>query len=82
LRWLRSLRWLWQVAVAGLAVGLALMAYEQYRGRTRAELVRSVVTFSDVAALPGPEVLRDFDAIKKLPQTAPADDDELLAALK
>jgi len=43
-------------------------------------LAQSVVTVSGVASLPGPKILKDFEAIRALDQTPP--DVELLRLLK
>jgi len=82
LRWLWSFGRAWQGVVAGLVVGLALLAYSQHRVQSRAELARSVATISALAPLPALEAFQDFDSIKSLPAAPLAEQDELLAALK
>jgi len=54
-----------------------------FHGQTvrRAELRDSVVAVSAVKSLPSPEVLRDFDVIRALDQTPPADE-QLLTLLQ
>jgi len=78
--------WLWhsllpKAAVAAVALVVGLFSYEEHRSVQRAELARNVAVISGFAATQNPEVLKDFDAIRRLGQTAPADE-ELLALLK
>jgi anti-sigma factor RsiW len=79
--WHWPLRWLPKAAFAGLVLGAGLFSYYQVQAAKRAEFARSVATVSGVSSLPSPEILKDFDAIYVLDQTAPADE-ELLALLK
>jgi anti-sigma factor RsiW len=79
-------RWLWhsllpKAAVAAVALVVGLFSYEEHRAVQRAELARNVAVISGFAATQNPEALMDFDAIRRLGQTAPADE-ELLALLK
>ena len=79
--WTRG-RWLPKVAVAAVVLGTGLFSYEQAaRAARRAEYAKSVTAVSDVASLPGPDVLKDFDAIR-VSNPTPVADEELLAALK
>jgi hypothetical protein len=83
-RWQLWVRWRWlpRMAVAAVVLVAGLFSYEQAtRAARRAEYAKSVAAVSDVASLPGPEVLKDFDAIRvSNPSSAP--DEELLSALK
>jgi hypothetical protein len=45
------------------------------------QLAKSVAAISEVSSLPGPEILKDFDAIRQLTPTPPPDT-ELLALLQ
>jgi anti-sigma factor RsiW len=79
---------------ARLATGLAVVAVagvlsiQQYRKAERQEMVRSVASFTDMAAVMSPEqkpglVFQDFEAIQRL--TVPSESDldlELLVALQ
>jgi anti-sigma factor RsiW len=75
-------RWLPKVAVTVVVLGAGLFSYQQVaRAARRAEYAKSVTAVSDVASLPGPDVLKDFDAIR-VSNPTPVADEELLAALK
>jgi anti-sigma factor RsiW len=78
--------WSWQVLLPRAAVvvavaGLGLFAYQRYEVVERAKLARSVTAVWDAKSLPSPQVLADFDAIRRLSKTPPPDE-ELLALLK
>ena len=81
--WLRRLwiRWVPATAGAALALGVGLISYHEIRDARRIELVRSAATLSEVASLPSPQVLEDFDAIHAMSQRPTADED-LLKALQ
>jgi hypothetical protein len=68
-------------AFAMLLVMAGLFSLNEARAAKRAQLARSVAAVSQVASLPGPDVLKDFDAIQHL-NSAPPPDTELLALLK
>lgn len=70
-----------KAALASVFVAMTLMAYREARFQKRQRLARSVETVSQVASLPGPEILQDFDAIQQL-NRSPAPDLELLALLQ
>jgi anti-sigma factor RsiW len=69
------------LATAAVAVAVGLLVHLRLQESRRAELARALATVSGVAAVPDPAVLRDFDAIRRLGQTPPADE-ELLALMK
>ena len=84
----RGFNWKWvlhsllpKAAFAAIAICAGLISYHEGREAKRAELARSVAAVSQVASLPSPEILKDFDAIQQL-NTAPPPDAELLALLK
>src|SRR6266850_172994 len=78
--WWQRLTWVPKAALASLVVVAGFLTY--FHGQTvrRAELRDSVVAVSAVKSLPSPEVLRDFDVIRALDQTPPADE-QLLTLL-
>ena len=78
--------WSWRVLLPRAAVvmavaSLSLFAYQRYEVIVRAKLARSVAAVLNAQPLPSPQVLADFDAIRRLSKTPPADE-ELLALLK
>ena len=75
------LSWLPKAALAALVVGSGLVSYQNHQLTKRKALALSVAAVSDVASLPSPDILEDFDAVRALKQTPPADVD-LLALLK
>ena len=78
----RRWRWLPRAAFAAVVLSAGLVSYQQVaKAARRVEYARSVAVVSEVSSLPGPDVLKDFDAIRVLNPTPPADE-ELLAALK
>lgn len=80
LDWLR-LRWVPKVAFAAIVFGAGLVMYHQGQATHRKNLVESVAAVSAVSSLPGPDILKDFDAIRAL-NAAPAPDEQLLAILQ
>ena len=78
-RHLLLLRWRWGVAAA-LLISLGLF---ELRTAKRAQFDKQLrMVSSDLARLPGPEVLEDFDAIARLQEVSVTSDEELLAAFK
>ncbi len=80
LPWLRR-RWLPRSAFAVIVVGASLLTYHQVQATHRRHLVQSLAAVSAVSSLPGPDILKDFDAIRALNPT-PAPDEQLLAVLQ
>jgi hypothetical protein len=71
-----------KAAAAMLVVGLSLLAYQRHQVVTRVKVAESLVAVADVRSLPtNPEILKDFEAIRRLSQTTRADE-ELLALLQ
>jgi hypothetical protein len=87
-------RWLPKAAVASvvLVAGLVGLQYHQHeQHEKRLQYARSVATITDVASLPSPAILQDFDAIHALNQVTVPDeamnpvvvpDEELLKAFQ
>ena len=78
--------WSWRVFLPRLAVAvgvacLGLFASQRYAGIQRARLARNVAAVLSVQPPPSPQLLADFDAIRRLNRTPPPDE-ELLALLK
>jgi len=74
-------RWLPRAAFAAAVVGAGLVAYRQVQAAHQRKLAESVAVVSGVAAVPSPDVLKDFDAIQALQPTA-RPDEQLLAVLQ
>jgi anti-sigma factor RsiW len=89
-------RWLPKVALASvvLVAGLLGLQYHQHeQHEKRVQYARSVATITDVASLPSPAILQDFDAIHAMnqvivpdeamnPVVVPVPDEELLKAFQ
>jgi hypothetical protein len=77
---------LWRPLLRRAALALVLVAagvfgFHRHQVDSRAKLGRNIAAISSVAAEPGPEVLQDFEAIRRLDQM-PRPDEQLLALLK
>jgi len=62
-------RWLPRMGFAVVVLGAGLFSYHQVRMDQRRAYLRSVEVVSDVASLPSPKILEDFDAIRALNAT-------------
>jgi hypothetical protein len=82
----RVKQWFWRpaprVAWALLIAGLLGFGYHQHQTNVRGEMAKGLSVLANVAALSDPAVLQDFDAIQRLSQLAPSDDEELYALLQ
>jgi anti-sigma factor RsiW len=82
----RVKQWFWRpaprVAWALLVVGLLGFGYHQHQTNVRGEMAKGLSVLANVAALSDPAVLQDFEAIRRLAQSAPGDDEELYALLQ
>lgn len=79
--WLAWRRWLPRLAVACAVLALSLVGLRQYESHARQRMAESVAVISPLGALPHPEALADFDAIR-LMGSEPSADLELLALLQ
>lgn len=78
--WLVSIqRWLPKAAIACLAVSFGLFTYEQHQMKTRAAMARSVAELTAIVSASNPELLEDFEPIRRLSDPEPKADVELLA---
>lgn len=78
--------WLWRsllpkAALAAVFVGMSVMAFREAVYQKEQRFARGLKTVSAVSALPGPDILKDFDVIQQL-QPTPPPDIELLALLQ
>ncbi len=69
-------------ALALTVVSVSFVSWQQYDLHHRKQMAESVAKVSEVAALPSLDVLKDFEAIRRLSQTSPESDMDLLAALQ
>ncbi len=84
--WLPFRPWTWKHLVPRLAFGLVIacagfLSYQQLHRVQNEKIARSASVLSEVAAVPGADALRDFEAIRAL-DTSPAADEELLRLLQ
>lgn len=70
-----------RVAVAMLALGVGMFGYQHHAQAERRAYAHSVEAVTQVASLPAPDVLKDFETIRHMSAT-PAADHELLALLQ
>jgi len=77
--WFRRLgpRLAWSVGL----LAVALLVWQQHGATQRERVVAGAASVLQASALPGPEMLQDFDAIHQLSQLPPSTDLELLSAL-
>jgi hypothetical protein len=78
-----------RIAWAAAALLLVLAAFQQYHVSSRNRLVHTLARLPEVATLPSPESLLDFDAIQQLGRVPPSpvagaavSDDDILKALQ
>ena len=67
------LRWLPRAAFAAVCLVVGVVSYHHLEDSRRERLAESVVTVSEVASVPSPDALADFDAIRALNRTPPPD---------
>ncbi len=78
--WWKSIqRWMPKAAMACLMVGLGLFTYEQHQLKTRAAMAKSVAEITAIVSASNPELLEDFEPIRRLSDPEPKADTELLA---
>ena len=70
-----------RIAWALLLAAAAGFAYHHHRANARNEMAKALTVLAQVTALSDPAVLQDFEAIQRLGQAAPNDDDALFAVL-
>ena len=74
-------RWLPKAAVAAAVLMAGLLSYNHLQSVRRAEYAQGLAKLSEVASLPSPEALNDFDAIAAM-SSAPTADEELLKLMQ
>lgn len=79
-RWWRVL-WPRTAFTVVITLGLVWFAYQRHEATRRAELARSLIAVADVRSLPSPQMLADYEAIRRLSPT-PGADEELLVLMQ
>jgi anti-sigma factor RsiW len=79
--WWSPRRWLPRLAFACVVLGVGVVGIQQYDRAAHQRMADSVAVISPLGALPTPEALVDFDAIRAL-GNEPAADVELLTLLQ
>lgn len=79
--WEQRWRILPRTAFAAVLLSAGLIVYTHTQNEQRKLLIEGISTVAQVAAIPGPELLQDYEAIRALNPT-PAADDELLRLLQ
>ena len=71
--WFGRVRWLPRAALAVLLLGAGFLGYHESQRLQSDKIVNGVRIVSKVTSMPSPEILQDFDAIRVMNQTPPAD---------
>ncbi|RPI99768.1 MAG: hypothetical protein EHM39_05955 [Chloroflexi bacterium] len=79
--WHWPAKWSVRAALASVILVAGLLSYQHVQDSRREERAQSLMEITSAAAVPGPEILQDFDAIHAMSQ-APTADLELLKALE
>jgi hypothetical protein len=75
-------RWFPKATIAGVLIGGAFAGYHQQQVNARAALARNAVAFTAAVSASDPEVIQDFEPIRRLSDGQPKADTELLALMK
>jgi len=78
---LRLWKWLPRAAAACLVAGVVLLGYHQHQVRAREAMARRVADLARAVSA-SPELLANYDHIRRLGDTPPKADTDLLALLK
>jgi hypothetical protein len=83
-RWMtwRSFGWAPRMAMAAVVLGISGLSYHEYQVKSRAAMAQDVAQFSNVVLGSNPELIADFDSIRRLSETQPKSDPELLALMQ
>ena len=71
-----------QMASVTVALLLCIAGLFQYRSFHRSQVAQNAAMISDLASVPGPEILNDFEAIHQMRQVTTFSDNDLLTALQ
>ena len=89
----RNWRWLPKAALASVILVAGLLGLQHHQHEKRAQYANRLATITDVASLPSPAILQDFDAIHAMnqvivsdeamnPVVVPVPDEDLLKAFQ
>ncbi|HXG49273.1 MAG TPA: hypothetical protein VNO52_16740 [Methylomirabilota bacterium] len=78
--WLR--RWAPRLGWAGLVLLAAATGFLYHQNSSQREFAQNVAAVPSLAAVPGPDILREFDAINQLRHATAASDDALIEYLR
>ena len=76
-----SFPWLVRASYVTVILAAGVFCFHYVREAHRLQSVKGVVTISEIASLPSPQALEDFDAIRLMGKAPPADE-ELLKLLQ
>jgi len=74
--------WLPKAAIAGVLVGSVFIGYHEQQEHARAALARNVIEVTAAVSASDPDLMQDFEPIRRLSNPQPKADTELLALLK
>jgi len=77
--WLRN--WIPRMATVSVVAGVVLLGYHQHQARAREAMARQVAQIARAVSA-SPELLANYDHIRRLGDTPPKADTDLLALLK
>ena len=75
-------RWLPRFAVAALALTLALAGWHHHEANERAAMARDVAQLGAALAASAPELTQNFESIRRLNDSSPKADTDLLALMQ
>jgi anti-sigma factor RsiW len=81
-RWFPIWNWVPRAAMAMLVVGLSCFAYLQHQAHARAAMAENVAQITEIVSASDPAVMENFEAIRRMGDSQPQADAELLALLK
>ncbi len=81
--WLSVHHWLPKPALMAVAAGLVLsIGYHQHQVNNRAAFAHNVAELTDAVSASNPELMQDFEPIRRLSEPQPKADIELIALMK
>jgi hypothetical protein len=80
--WWLPANWVRKAAAVCLVAGLGIMAYHQQQLNSQRIMVRDVAEMTEVVSASDPDMITDFESIRRLSDSPPKADTEILALLK